>query len=264
MVTFELAKLQYDWYPFTPTWRFYFLAFFIFGLIKLLIPGLILGLILGIFDGLTPTVVSSPNATDCWSFPGPIVNTIDSLINCLVNGLIIKGPILILIGGLLFVLVLTLKKEFLCIETKDRIQWSWSKFFKYINEFKFVFLSYCLSTSLTRSLLFSLSFGLLLILFSLYDYLHSESIAAIQINHPYQRFRNSKYLLHFSIFQHWHLMHLLSKKGLLPWKIMPFLNDMVAQKMLESSDGATWRFRHKILQDHFAGKWEVMKDHLNE
>ena len=73
----------------------------------------------------------------------------------------------------------------------------------------------------------------------------------IEIKYPYQRFKVSAKALHFSIVQHWHIMYLLSSKGLLPFKIVTFLNNMVKIKILESG-GATWRFRHKILQDYFA------------
>jgi hypothetical protein len=37
----------------------------------------------------------------------------------------------------------------------------------------------------------------------------------------------------------------------LPFKIVSFLNAMTAHHILES-DGATWRFRHRILQEYFA------------
>ncbi len=46
-----------------------------------------------------------------------------------------------------------------------------------------------------------------------------------------------------------------SKKGLLPSKLVTFLNAMSVRHFLET-DGATWRFRHKILQDYFAKAWE--------
>jgi len=61
-------------------------------------------------------------------------------------------------------------------------------------------------------------------------------------------------LIYFSILQHWHLRHLLHKKGLLPQKLVSFLNDMVKCNILETT-GASWRFRHRILQDYFADQW---------
>lgn len=90
------------------------------------------------------------------------------------------------------------------------------------------------------------------------EHIESNNIGFLQINQPYQRFRTSMQVLHFSIVQHYHLLYLLSKKGLLPYKIVPFLNGMAAQHILES-DGATWRFHHRILQDYFA-KMDFDKD----
>lgn len=81
----------------------------------------------------------------------------------------------------------------------------------------------------------------------------------IQINTPYQRFKSATKALHFSILQHWHLLYLLSKKDLLPKKLIPFLNDMVEYNLLET-DGASWRFRHRILQDYFAARWRGFED----
>lgn len=91
----------------------------------------------------------------------------------------------------------------------------------------------------------------------------------LQITHPYQRFIASAKNLHFSILQHWHLRHLLARKGLLPRRLVDFLNEMAPleknsrgewprrrftteQVYLMETDGATWRFRHRIIQEWFA------------
>ena len=84
-------------------------------------------------------------------------------------------------------------------------------------------------------------------------YLAESNKGIIQINEPYQRFKASMKVLYFSILQHYHLRYILSKKGLLPYKLVDFLNDMTQRQFLES-DGATWRFRHRLLQDYFAAK----------
>jgi len=76
----------------------------------------------------------------------------------------------------------------------------------------------------------------------------------IQIKSPYQRFYASMKVLHFSILQHWHLRRLLYQKGALPLDLVAFLNKMTDCKLLET-DGATWRFRHRIIQDYFAEQW---------
>lgn len=59
--------------------------------------------------------------------------------------------------------------------------------------------------------------------------------------------------LHFSILQHWHLRRLLHG-GTLPSTLVELPNEMTARHLLET-DGATWRFRHRIIQDYFAGQW---------
>ena len=76
----------------------------------------------------------------------------------------------------------------------------------------------------------------------------------LQIKKPYQRFYASLKVLYFSILQHFHLRYLLHKKGALPLDLVDFLNEMTARHLLET-DGATWRFRHRIIQDYFAGQW---------
>ncbi len=43
-------------------------------------------------------------------------------------------------------------------------------------------------------------------------------------------------------------------KNFLPIDFPNFLNEMSHRHLLET-DGATWRFRHRILQDYFSGLW---------
>jgi hypothetical protein len=40
----------------------------------------------------------------------------------------------------------------------------------------------------------------------------------------------------------------------LPLRLVHFLNEMTDRHLFET-DGATWRFRHRILQAYFAGQW---------
>jgi hypothetical protein len=91
--------------------------------------------------------------------------------------------------------------------------------------------------------------------FVLFKIIATESSDFIQIKSPYQRFNASMKVLHFSIVQHWHLRYLLYKKGALPLDLVDFLNEMKDRNLLES-DGATWRFRHRMIQDYFAALWE--------
>jgi hypothetical protein len=88
----------------------------------------------------------------------------------------------------------------------------------------------------------------------LIDIIQTESSDFIQIKSPYQRFNASMKVLYFSILQHWHLRYLLYKKGALPLDLVHFLNEMKDRNILES-DGATWRFRHRMIQDYFAELW---------
>ena len=89
----------------------------------------------------------------------------------------------------------------------------------------------------------------------LVDLLTTNYTYFIQINTPYQRFKASAKGFWFSILQHWLLRYQLYKKGLLPLHLVDFLNEMTARHLMET-DGATWRFRHRIIQDHFADLWK--------
>lgn len=77
----------------------------------------------------------------------------------------------------------------------------------------------------------------------------------LQITTPYQRFTASAKALHFSILQHWLLRWQLYRAGVLPLRLVDFLNEMTSRHLLET-DGATWRFRHRILQEYFTGQWK--------
>ena len=77
----------------------------------------------------------------------------------------------------------------------------------------------------------------------------------LQITTPYQRFTASAKALHFSILQLCLLRWQLYRAGVLPLRLVHFLHEMTARHLLET-DGATWRFRHRILQAYFAGQWE--------
>lgn len=100
-------------------------------------------------------------------------------------------------------------------------------------------------------------FGVLFLgLFSGLDGMVSISTYSfLRITTPYQRFIASAKVLHLSILQHWLLRYQLYRKGVLPFRLVDFLNEMVERGIL-ISDGATWRFRHRILQDYFASLWK--------
>ena len=153
---------------------------------------------------------------------------------------------------------------------RDNVKWSLPLYLKGAKEYFVSGLTFVLvsifsgvlvgifSKKLTVGLVFGLIMGLFVGLIgslfeSIDNYLKENNKGIIQINEPYQRFKASMKVLHFSILQHFHLRYLLSKKGLLPYKLVDFLNDMTQRQFLES-DGATWRFRHRLLQDYFAAK----------
>jgi hypothetical protein len=94
------------------------------------------------------------------------------------------------------------------------------------------------------------------IVYLMMDRVISNAAEALQITTPYQRFIASAKALHFSILQHWLLRWQLKRAGVLPWDVIGFLNEMTARHLLET-DGATWRFRHRILQEYFAGQWHA-------
>ena len=72
----------------------------------------------------------------------------------------------------------------------------------------------------------------------------------LQIKKPYQRFYGSIRLFYFSILQYFHIKYILCKKGLLPKRLVNFLDEATKNNILES-EGGSWRFRHRILQDYF-------------
>lgn len=234
-VALELADLQYDWSPDRlSVWQLMSAKF-----IRVLIVSLVVSLVIGLIGGL-------------------VTGLIDGIFDGLVVGLIVG----------LFPIMLNLRSvdfsEDPPIETQENIKWSWALYYQHFKNRFFVSLAFGLFVGLFAGLVFShvvsFVFGLFVGLVvglakSISDYLHCDSIASLQLNHPYQRFKDSAKRLYFSILQHWHLMYVFSRKGWLPWKIVPFLNDMVAQRLLECPDGATWRFRHRILQDHFTQRW---------
>jgi hypothetical protein len=215
LVVFELRDLQYDWWRGWRQWDI-FVANFIRGLIYGLIGVLVLVLIFVLIYGL-----------------------VFGLVFGLVGGLIFG-----LIGGRLPTIV----------ETRDTMIWSVEAYIKAVKDS----LIYGLIIGLISGLVIGLSglvFWLIGSLVSgLIDIIQTESSDFIQIKSPYQRFNASMKVLYFSILQHWHLRYLLYKKGALPLDLVHFLNEMKDRNILES-DGATWRFRHRMIQDYFAELW---------
>lgn len=240
MVRFELAELRYSWCKTWSVWQE--MATWIFA---------------GVSAGLTF---------------GFVVSLFASLITGLTIGLLIA-----LLIWLLFLVSRWFIKERLItpsIDTRDQIQWSWKLFW------------FALDKQIIRGSIIGLTVGLIIgkivgcmeglavwlgmVWAGIYvNYLASGHSSLLQITHPYQRFIASAKNLHFSILQHWHLRWLLARKGLLPLRLVDFLNEMAPlekdkrgewprrrftteQVYLMETDGATWRFRHRIIQEWFA------------
>jgi hypothetical protein len=271
-VVFELTDLQYDWSPVALSRGQLMGANFVGGLVSGLGGGLVVGLggglVYGLFVGLREGLVLGLREG---LVLGLVLGLVAGLFVVLREGLVLGLVLGIVLGigeglrdGLRDGLVLKKQPK---LATREGIKWSWALYFRHAKEFLGVgglgvsivigfgvYPEYGLVVSLVIGLVIGLVLGLVA---SLLDYLRDDSIASIQINHPYQRFKNSARMLYPSILQHRHLMYIFSRKGWLPWQIVPFLNDMVTQQVLECPDGATWRFRHRILQDHFAERWET-------
>ena len=247
LVVFELRDLQYDWWNWSRWDRF--LGGFIGGLGYNIMGGLILSLAAGLIVGLG---YSLGNGLYYGLGIGLIAGMFAGLSTSLGLGLV---------GGLT-------KHPTIKIETRDRIHYTWKLYWKYLRENLIPGLVYSLITSLTTALIVGLIYDLItglvtglvaglifILLLGLIDIRNEVYSTFLQINRPYQRFYASMYRLHFSILQHWLLRYQLYHQGLLPLKLVRFLNEMTRRHILES-DGATWRFRHRLIQEYFAGMWE--------
>ena len=241
LVVFELLDLQYKWLNLTRMQRF--ISWLIGGLIGGLIERLIVGLIFGFIFGLTV---------------GLIFGLIFGLMVVLIFGLIC-GLIFGLFEGLIEgIKSLNDNTRLPIVFTKDDIRLrdilsTWRNNLV-------VVLIFGLMGGLIGGLFIVLIGGLMgglfiVLIFGLFDVLKDNYTNFIQINKPYHRFRASAKRFHFSILQHRHLRYLLYKKDLLPLKLIPFLDELSKNHLLEIN-GGTWRFRHRILQDYFAELWE--------
>jgi DNA replication protein DnaC len=172
------------------------------------------------------------------------------------TGGLIFGLSLGFVLKLIVVIIAGLRGLWPTITTKEQIHWPLKKDFKAIL-FSGLFLGFIFWPLL--GLLKGLAFGLgIVLVIWVHNVLLDENSRFIQILNPYQRLYGSMKVLHFSILQHFHLRYLLYKKGALPLDLVNFLNEMSARHILES-EGATWRFRHQIIQNHFSELWTDTK-----
>jgi len=255
MVRFELRDLQYDWYEEWKRW----------GVMEACIVG-------GLSLGLVVVIVStSVIGLFCGSSIG-----------------LTTGPVIGLVVGLCLGLIAALahrNQKLFSINTVGQIRWSWKSFKSMLFSFRepgvaFSGVFFGLVGGLTGRIVLGESMGWIvggvstLLSVGLLNHLESESDYILQIPSPYQRFTASAKNLHFIILQHGHLRYLLARKGLLPLRLVDFLNEMAplekskpgeeprrrfttAQVYLMETDGATWRFRHRIIQEWFGERGTI-------
>lgn len=157
------------------------------------------------------------------------------------------------------------------IETVEKKRWSWILFLQNLKSLwrlslAIVLLPILLNftfrglTGLTQGLVLGLLLGLIYsVLFAIFITLNKREYRSkfIKLNSPYQRFYTSLKYLNFSILRHFLLRYQLFRQGLLPLRLVDFLNEMTKRHLMESN-GSTWRFRHRLIQDHFTWLWGQM------
>lgn len=92
-------------------------------------------------------------------------------------------------------------------------------------------------------------FMVFMLFFLLFLFIREGKNGILRITRPYQRFTRSARSLYLSILQHGVLRWQLWRRGQTPLRLVRFLNEMTDRKLLESN-GATWRFRHRLIMDH--------------
>ncbi|WP_421795500.1 NACHT domain-containing protein [Haliscomenobacter sp.] len=261
IIDFELTHLQYDWCNLSKS------SFYTIGFIQGTIDGVKKGAKLGFFFGIL-------------CFSGGILAIFEHGF----NGLFFLGIILLIlpllclssgaIGGLITGIFNIFKWPqengflFPIVTTKEYLRWELfgGMLKKFLTEI--LLGSFSVLIILMVIALFNKGMGdlfdnitfITLLIFSISITLGLEESldvsygSLIQISAPLQRFKASAKLLHFSIFQYYHISFLIKKQKKLTKNLIIFLDDMVKCNILETT-GASWRFRHRILQDYFADQW---------
>ncbi|WP_367390113.1 hypothetical protein [Lewinella sp. LCG006] len=254
IVDVELSKLQYNWCKLTR--RQYIAQALVFTLVVGLTAGTFAGIFFGIILGLSEGIIG-----------GVFSDILGGIFNGLLFGLVVT-----LLGCMVYGLYLGIKKIRGIIETRETIRWSLQLYFDGLKNSLLGNKKFYFGIALLFGFYFSLFDGkeIIVVINSILGggvaiMITSTALSLINIisnaqsylktTHPYQRFYASMWSLHFSIIQHFHLRRILYKKGLLPWRLVDFLNEATKNNILES-DGGSWRFRHRILQDYFAEHWE--------
>ena len=253
LVDFELTDIQYLWWNFSKRKIIY--AHLIAEVVKSLRIGIIIGVAVGLF-----TIIFGyffPNN----SFEQLILLGIDNALTAILILTLSIG----LLGGLIKGALIHKNKRVPNIYARDPLKFSlkqWLRSFGYsllptiiIGIPSSLFLWWFLMKDFSMWIVCGSMVFFFMLYYGITDYLSSPpSYKFVQFNKPYQRFSHSARSFHFSILQHWHLRYLLRKKNLLPKDLIGFLNDAAKLHILET-DGARWRFRHRILRDFFQRLW---------
>ena len=246
MVVFELRDLQYDWWH---SW----------SKLELLLAGMIGGFI----KGLNGVIFGA-----CASVLIFLLVGFKSDLATILLGAFKGGVSIIIILGLFQGLI----GFYYSINTKDDVKWSWKNFADGLNLNISISFGMLLGGMLFvigwlalgfKSAILSGVIGILLgWLIGGLIFLLNTSNDILQIATPYQRFYLSMKTLHFSIIQHKFLIYQLYRRGLLPFRLVFFLQKMSLRHILEfdgdpttGKGGGSWRFRHRILQEYFAERW---------
>ncbi|WP_367390114.1 NACHT domain-containing protein [Lewinella sp. LCG006] len=269
LVDVELSSFQYHWCNLNE--KQILSQSFVFFLIASLSYSLTLSLLFGLCSGLISCLLTGLASL---LFSGLLYGLYFGFVVWLALGLAVG-----LVVGLFGMIVKGIKKRNIIIaiqtdidiETKDKLVWSPSLLkISFKNSFRLILVAGLIAglvfgiavgftinpiAGLVAGLVTSLVSSLVHILVRGLGYILDSNRSYLKIHHPYQRFYASMWSLHFSIIQHFHLRYILYKKGLLPWRLVDFLNEATKNNILES-DGGSWRFRHRILQDYFAKHWE--------
>ena len=244
MVEFELLNLQYDW------WKWNRLEAFRAGLMQ----GVVIAtdsVLIGVFTVLLMSAI----------FEGQFLGLVIVLL-C--------WPLIVLFYGIFSFI----KNELPFIYCRDEVKFSFSILIGYLKK-RWVWnlilgVMLAISTKLILGFPFDLMWDLKLIIGIIFIAImagvsktfNSESTKFLNINSPYQRFNASAKTLHLSFFQHLMLRSQLFQKGLLPLHLVEFLDEMTHRHILET-DGARWRFRHKLIMEYFTKMWIERKKKIN-
>lgn len=235
LVRFELVDMQYDW----GRWgnRELSVALWLGNLVYVLVVGILVGFFSSIFYGIATNEIQG------------------------------------FVGGILGGLVYTIFRSFLLpyqrmkrivISVRDKLQLSVYTIVKNLMIGSFAGVVLGVFTGVVYGLFYGAYEGIRIgafssvaggVIFTILSLIEKDYSLYLRIKSPYKRFWGSIALLYFSIIQHWHLCRLLRKRSLIVRRYPVFLNAAAAAYFLET-DGGSWRFRHKKIQDHFTKLWE--------